>query len=81
MLVGEATWRLVAHAARGALVAPVAAKGKRDPLVAWQLEGVDPEPPGHRRRLDLPMVGRETELELLRLAADRTRAARDGRIS
>jgi class 3 adenylate cyclase/tetratricopeptide (TPR) repeat protein len=72
VLVGEATWSLVAHAVRGEPVAPVAAKGKRDPLVAWRLEGVDPGAPAHRRRFDLPIVARQTELELLRLVAERT---------
>ena len=65
VLVGEATWALVGHAARGDRAAPIAAKGKREPLVAWRLRGVDPAAGGHRRRLDLPMVGRETELDAL----------------
>jgi class 3 adenylate cyclase len=72
VLVGEATWALVAHAAHGQLIPPVAAKGKRDPLVAWRLEHVDAAARGHRRRLDLPMVGRDAELEMLRWALDRT---------
>jgi class 3 adenylate cyclase/tetratricopeptide (TPR) repeat protein len=72
VLVGEATWALVGHAARGERVAPIVAKGKREPLVAWRLGGVDPAAGGHRRRLDLPMVGRESELDLLRWALART---------
>src|SRR6185503_2897884 len=72
VLVGEATWALVAHAAHGHQVEPLAAKGKSEPLAAWVLESVDPLAPGHRRRLDLPMVGRATELGLVRLTADRT---------
>jgi class 3 adenylate cyclase len=72
VLVGEATWALVAHAAHGRQVDPLAAKGKSEPLAAWLLESVDPLAPGHRRRLDLPMVGRATELGLVRLTADRT---------
>src|SRR5436305_12595073 len=77
VLVGEATWALVAHAVRGELVAPIAAKGKREPLVAWRLEDVDAAARGHRRRLDLPMVGRDAELDLLRWSLERT--ARLGR--
>ncbi len=77
VLVGEATWALVAHAARGELTPPIAAKGKREPLVAWRLEDVDPAARGHRRRLDLPMVGRDAELEMLRWSLER--AARLGR--
>ncbi|MDX6522228.1 MAG: hypothetical protein QOF08_2833 [Gaiellales bacterium] len=72
VLVGADTWALVKHAVHGLRVPPVPAKGKREPLVAWQLEDVDPAAGGHRRRLDLPMVGRESERELLRWAVDRT---------
>jgi class 3 adenylate cyclase len=72
VLVGDATWTLVAHAAGGERVAPIAAKGKREPLVAWRLHGVDPAARGHRRRLDLPMVGRGAELDLVRWALERT---------
>jgi class 3 adenylate cyclase/tetratricopeptide (TPR) repeat protein len=72
VLVGDDTWALVKHAASGRRMPPVAAKGKREPLVAWLLEDVDPAAGGHRRRLDLPMVGRESELELLRWAVRRT---------
>ena len=66
VLVGEATWALVAHAVTGTALPPVEAKGKSAPVKAWLLEAVDPSASGQRRRLDLPMVGRATELELLR---------------
>ena len=66
VLVGEATWALVAHAVTGAELPPVEAKGKSAPVRAWLLESVDPTASGQRRRLDLPMVGRAAELELLR---------------
>jgi class 3 adenylate cyclase len=72
VLVGDATWALVGHAAKGTRVAPVVAKGKREPLGAWRLDGVDPGAEGHRRRLDLPIIGREAELGLLRWALERT---------
>ncbi len=72
VLVGAATWDLVGHAVRGDRVEPVVAKGKRHPLVAWRLDGVDATAGGHRRRLDLPMVGRDSELELLRWTLERT---------
>src|SRR5689334_16031962 len=49
VLVGEATWALVAHGARGELIPPVVAKGKREPLVAWRLEHVDAAARGHRQ--------------------------------
>jgi class 3 adenylate cyclase/tetratricopeptide (TPR) repeat protein len=72
VLVGEATWALVAHAARGELAPPIAAKGKPEPLVAWRLDGVDAAARGHRRRLDLPMIGRDAELEMLHWSLERT---------
>ena len=75
VLVGQDTWELVSHAVRGERVAPVPAKGKRDRLIAWRLDEVDPSAGGHRRRLDLPIVGRSSELELLRWALERTRRA------
>src|SRR6476646_2550336 len=58
VLVGEATWALAGHAARGRPVPPIEAKGKRLPLPAWELEAVDEHAAGQRRRLDLPIVGR-----------------------
>ena len=72
VFVGEATWTLVAHAVEGERVAAVPAKGKSQPLAAWRLEAVDTAAVAQRRRLDLPMVGRESELDLLRWAAGRT---------
>ena len=72
VLVGEDTWALVGHAARGEQVAPISAKGKREPLIAWRLLDVDPAAGGLRRRLDLPMIGRDDELELVRWAMNRT---------
>ena len=73
VLVGEATWALIGHAAQGQLLPPIAAKGKQRPLVAWRLQQVDPDAAGQRRQLGLPIVGRESELELLWLAFDRVR--------
>ncbi len=72
VLVGADTWALVGHAARGEQVAPISAKGKREPLIAWRLLAVDPAAGGLRRRLDLPMIGRDDELELVRWAINRT---------
>ena len=75
VLIGDATWALVGHAVRGELLPPIIARGKRDQLIAWRLESVDPLAPGHRRRLDLPMVGREAELQLLGWTLERTEQA------
>jgi class 3 adenylate cyclase/tetratricopeptide (TPR) repeat protein len=65
ILVGESTWLLVAHAVEVDPVDPVPAKGKAEPIRAFRLLRVKPGAPGFRRRLDAPMVGRESELRLL----------------
>jgi class 3 adenylate cyclase/tetratricopeptide (TPR) repeat protein len=65
VLLGEPTWRLVRDAVRVEPVAPLALKGKRQPVAAFRLLSVTPGVPGHARRLDAPMVGRERPLRLL----------------
>jgi class 3 adenylate cyclase/tetratricopeptide (TPR) repeat protein len=65
VLIGEQTWRLVRDAATVEPVAPLAVKGKGDPVVAFRLLGVRPDILGHARHLDAPMVGRSLELGLL----------------
>jgi class 3 adenylate cyclase/tetratricopeptide (TPR) repeat protein len=65
VLIGEQTWRLVRDAATVEPVAPLAVKGKGDPLRAFRLLGVRPDTLGHARHLEAPMVGRSVELGLL----------------
>jgi class 3 adenylate cyclase/tetratricopeptide (TPR) repeat protein len=65
VVIGEQTWRLVRDAATVEPVAPLAVKGKGDPVVAFRLLGVRPDILGHARHLDAPMVGRSVELGLL----------------
>ena len=48
VLVGEATYRLVARCRRRRARPPVEAKGKSRPLAAWALLGVRPDVPGLR---------------------------------
>ena len=79
ILIGAATRRLVANAARLEAVGEVEAKGKRAPVEAWRviatIEGAAP----FARRLDTPFVGREGELATLRnelAAAERERSCR-----
>ena len=62
VLLGEETHRLVAAAVASEPVDPVPAKGKAEPLVAYRLLSLQ-EAPG--RRHDVPMVGRERQLEQL----------------
>ena len=65
VLIGEQTWRLVRDAATVEPVAPLAVKGKGDPVGAFRLLGVRPDMLGHARHLEAPMVGRSVELGLL----------------
>ena len=65
ILIGAGTRRLIAHATELEPVGRVPAKGKRAPVEAWRvlatIAGATPFP----RRLDVPLVGRKRELELL----------------
>jgi class 3 adenylate cyclase/tetratricopeptide (TPR) repeat protein len=80
ILLGEETFRL----ARGALevepVAPVAAKGKAEPIAAHRLldvrEGAEP----FERRFDAPFVGRAGELDRVRSTFEQTIADRRCRL-
>jgi len=79
ILIGDTTRRLVENATMLEFVGPVAAKGKREPVVSWRvlatIEGAAPIV----RRLDAPLVGRTRELAELReelAAASRDRVCR-----
>jgi predicted ATPase/class 3 adenylate cyclase len=71
ILLGEATYTLVRDAVEVEPVAPLALKGKGEPVPAWRLVSVTRVPDAPGRRLDSPLVGRERELELLRRAFER----------
>ncbi len=75
ILVGEETRQLAAGALELEAVAPVEAKGKSVPLVAYRLLGVRLDAPAFVRRFDAPFVGRNDELAQLRQAL--ARAVRD----
>jgi class 3 adenylate cyclase len=64
VLLGQSTFRLVRDAVEAERVTPLHLKGKGAPVVAYRLNGVDPGAPGHARRQDAPIVGREPELRL-----------------
>jgi class 3 adenylate cyclase len=72
VLIGDPTYRLVAHAVDAEPVQPVAAKGKADAVPAYRLVSVVPGMPVRARRLDSPLVGRERELGALLEAFDRS---------
>jgi class 3 adenylate cyclase/tetratricopeptide (TPR) repeat protein len=73
ILVGERTYRATRAAISYRSAEPVAAKGKADPVPAWEAEearsrfGVDTVTDG------APLVGRDRELAMLRDALDRVR--------
>ncbi|HEU4397773.1 MAG TPA: adenylate/guanylate cyclase domain-containing protein [Actinomycetota bacterium] len=69
ILLGETTWRLVRDAVTVTPLPPLTLKGKGARVAAYRLDSVNPVAPGRARRLDRPMVGRERERTLLRLAA------------
>jgi class 3 adenylate cyclase/tetratricopeptide (TPR) repeat protein len=74
ILIGEDTFRLVRHAVEAEVVEPLELKGKAEPVPAWRLLAVTEEP---ARRHEVPMVGRERELQALvdafgRVAHDRS---------
>ena len=64
VLLGQSTYRLVRDAVYAERVTPLHLKGKGAPVVAYRLGQVDPGAPGHARRQDAPIVGREPELRL-----------------
>ena len=69
ILIGEATLRLVPDAVVAEPV-ELELKGKAAPVAAYRLEHVAPGAAGVVRDLDVPMVGRERELRLLRDSFD-----------
>ena len=72
-MVQQATWRLVRDAVAVERMAPLTLKGKQAPVAAWRLLEVDPGAPGHARRQDAPIVGREPELRLFAWVYERVR--------
>lgn len=71
VLLGEATYRLVADAVRVQPVDPFVPRGRSAPVAAYRLLEVTPETAGLARCLDAPLVGRALELAVLDGALDR----------
>ncbi len=65
ILIGQDTLQLVRDAVQVEPLAPLALKGKSEPVLAYRLVGLDPVAPGFARHLDAAFVGRERELQLL----------------
>jgi class 3 adenylate cyclase/tetratricopeptide (TPR) repeat protein len=74
ILIGDATFRLTRDAIEVEEVPPLSLKGKSEPVVAHRLLSVRGDE-AYARRLDTPMVGRQTELGRLRDAFEQ--AVRD----
>jgi class 3 adenylate cyclase/tetratricopeptide (TPR) repeat protein len=71
ILLGAPTFRLVRDGVKVDTMDPLELKGKERAVEAFRLREVLPEAEAIPRRLDSPMVGRERERQLLRLAFDR----------
>jgi class 3 adenylate cyclase/tetratricopeptide (TPR) repeat protein len=80
VLIGQTTWQLVRDAVTADPVVPLVLKGKAEQVAAWRLLGVTADIPGHARRRDVPMVGREPQRRLLLDAFDRVVAERACRL-
>ncbi len=75
VLIGEATYALVRDAVVAEQAAPIHAKGKSQPLVAYRLSAVTGDAP-FARRGDVALVGRERERRLLTDAWERAQSER-----
>jgi class 3 adenylate cyclase/tetratricopeptide (TPR) repeat protein len=76
ILIGAVTERLVRHATRLEAIQSVEAKGKRAPVQAWRVLGAIAGADSFARRSDIPLVGRTSELTVLR---DELTKSADGR--
>jgi class 3 adenylate cyclase/tetratricopeptide (TPR) repeat protein len=73
VLIGDLTYQLVRDAVTVEAVEPLELKGKAERVPAYRLVGVRGDD-GVTRRSDMPMVGREAELAILRSAFDEATA-------
>ena len=71
VLLGEATYQLVADAVQAQPIGPSPLRGRAAPVDAYRLLKVASSAPGLSRQLDTPLVGRTNELAILRRALDR----------
>jgi AAA ATPase domain len=71
VLLGEATYRLVAGVVRAQPLASFVPRGRSAPVAAYRLLEVVADAPGLPRRLDAPLVGRSAELAVLQGMLDR----------
>ncbi len=76
VLMGATTHRLARAAITTEPLAPLALKGKREPVAAYRLIAVDASREAIARRIDTPMVGRNGEMARLREVFERAVADR-----
>jgi class 3 adenylate cyclase/tetratricopeptide (TPR) repeat protein len=74
ILIGDETYRLVADAVRVEPAGTLAVDGIPVPQQVWQLLEVLPDRPGRVRRMDVPMIGRDLEQDLLMRLFERVAA-------
>ncbi|HEU5212951.1 MAG TPA: adenylate/guanylate cyclase domain-containing protein [Gaiellaceae bacterium] len=80
ILIGKATYPLVANAVRAGPLESFRVKGKREAVAPFRVEHVDAGAPGVARRHDTPLVDRTLELAQLERAFDAAAAGRTSRL-
>jgi class 3 adenylate cyclase/tetratricopeptide (TPR) repeat protein len=80
ILIGEETEYLARDAIASEPLGSLLVKGKRRAFAAYRLVDVRSDVAGHRRRFDLPIVGRVSELSQMRREFERTIANRSCRL-
>lgn len=81
VLVGETTARLVSHAVVLTATEPLPAKGKRERVLAYRVDEVDPTSDALPRNLEAPLVGRAAELRAIRFAYTRAVESRSPQLA
>ena len=80
ILIGESTYRLVRHAVVAEPVERLSLKGKAEAVPAYRLIAVHADAEAIPRRLGSPMVGREQELQVLRVALEQATRTHAGQM-
>ena len=80
ILIGKATYPLVSHAVSAGPLERLPVKGKRDDVGRRRVEEVDRDAPAFARGLQVPIVGRDGEIDLLLNSFDRAVEERSARL-
>ena len=76
ILISDRTYQLVRDAVVGRPAPAVDLDGGDEPVAAWAIDLVDPEARSKRRLARAPLIGREWDLQLLRVMFDRAATER-----